>query len=158
MPPLCACSQWTHVLAGALCGVNLFTAANLRGNEPWSAWLALLAPFGSGVQLAPRVLAPLGAQRRGTFADAAVAIAGWAFSVSLALATSEAAERATEAAAGSKNVSATLLVAAAAGAWCCAIGATASDACDALALIWNGRALKVRRAAAQRKVRTPAWR
>ena len=136
--------QWAHVVAGALCGINLFTAANLRGNETWDAWAALLAPFGSGINLAPRVLSPSGAQRRGTSADAAVAVAGWAFSITLALATSEAAERAAAAAAGGADVIAALLGAAAAGVWCCAIGATASDACDALALIFNGRALKVR--------------
>ena len=131
--------------AGALCGINLCTAANLRGNEPWAAWAALLAPFGSGLALAPRVAHAEGAQsRRGTAADAAVAAAGWIFSLCLAAAASEAAERAAAAAAGATEALAVVLGAAACGAWACAIGATASDARDALALIINGRALKVR--------------
>jgi len=143
--------QWVHVLAGALCGLDLLTAANLRGNEPFRAWAALLVPFGSGLHVAPHCKPAKGAQRsRGTSVDAAVAIAGWAFSICLALATSEAAERAAAAAAGAADVSAARCRAAAAGAWCCAIGATASDACDALALILNGRALKARGATPQR--------
>lgn len=123
----------------------LLSAANLLGNQQLRAWAALLKPFGSGLALAPCVVPPVGAGRHGgSAADAAVAAAGWAFSVCLALAVTEASERNHAAGSAGDALHAALLSSAAAAAWIVALGATASDARDVLALLWNGSKLQAR--------------
>ena len=141
-PAAAAAAQWSHIACGALCGINLLTAANLRGGLSASQWAAALLPFSGGGALTPHVAArkPAGS----CAADAVTAAAGLACSVALAAAASAQAERAAEG-----GGVAMLRVAAAAGAWICALGALASDGADVAQLLLRGGRLQVRSVAAR---------